>query len=49
MAKHTFKILRCEPQDFKLCLAILQHYAWKGSEKKDYHNKYDNTRTNAKQ
>ena len=31
MAQHTFKILRCEHRKiFKVCLAILQHYAWKG-------------------
>ena len=30
MAKHTLKILRCECRKiFKVCLAILQHYAWK--------------------
>ena len=28
MAKHTLKILRCEHRKiFKVCLAILQHYA----------------------
>ena len=32
MAKHTLKILRCSHRKiFKVCLAILQHYAWKGS------------------
>ena len=31
MAKYTFKILRCSHRKiFKVCLAILQHYAWKG-------------------
>ena len=31
MAKHTLKILRCSHHKiFKVCLAILQHYAWKG-------------------
>ena len=31
MAKHSLKILRCEHRkNFKVCLAILQHYAWKG-------------------
>ena len=36
MAKHTLKILRCEHRIiFKVCLAILQHYAWKGQKKKN--------------
>ena len=31
MAKHTLKILRClRRKIFKVCLAILQHYALKG-------------------
>ena len=31
MAKHTLKILRCQHRKiFKVCLAILQHYARKG-------------------
>ena len=31
MVKHTLKILRCSHcKIFKLCLTILQHYAWKG-------------------
>ena len=31
MAKHTLKILRYKHRKiFKACLAILQHYAWKG-------------------
>ena len=30
MAKHTLKIMRYEHRKiFKVCLAILQHYAWK--------------------
>ena len=33
MAKHTFKILRCEHRKiFKVCLAIFQHYEIKGSK-----------------
>ena len=29
MAKHTLKILRClNPNNFKVCVAILQHHAW---------------------
>ena len=36
MAKHTAKILRCEHRkNFKVCLAILQHYVLKGL--KNYH------------
>ena len=31
MTKHTLKILGCEHRKiFKVCLTILQHYAWKG-------------------
>ena len=31
MVKHTLKILRCScSKIFKVCLAILRHYAWKG-------------------
>ena len=31
MAKYTFKILQClRRKIFKVRLAILQHYAWKG-------------------
>ena len=31
MAKQTLKILQCEHRKIlKACLAILQHYAWKG-------------------
>ena len=34
MAKHTLKILWCEHRNvFKVCLAILQHYARKGQTK----------------
>ena len=31
MAKYTLNVLRCEHRKiFKVCLAILQYYAWKG-------------------
>ena len=31
MAKHAFKFLRCEQRKiFKVCLAIFDHYTWKG-------------------
>ena len=33
MAKHTLKILQCSHRKiFKVSLAILQHYAWKGEK-----------------
>ena len=35
MAKHTLKILWCSHRKiFKVCLAILQHYAWKAQKLK---------------
>ena len=45
MAKHTLKILQCWHRTiFKVCLAIFQHYAWKGQIFKD---NYENN-TNSK-
>ena len=36
MTNHTFKILQCEHRKIsKVCLAILQHYAWKGLRKRN--------------
>ena len=34
-AKHTLKIFRCEQRKiFKVCLAIFQHYLWKGQSER---------------
>ena len=41
MAKHTLNILRCSHRKmFKLCLAILQHCARKGSVGQKHHHRY---------
>ena len=39
MAKHTLKILihTLKTKIFKVCLAILQHYAWKGYKERCFH------------